>query len=57
VLGTDIGTKTALATFGGHGYDWLLRSFVPRLRELGVDEDDLTRITVSNIAAAITPRS
>ena len=57
VLGTDIGTKSALATFGGHGYDWLLRSFVPLLREHGVDDDDIHRVTVTNIAEALAPRS
>jgi predicted metal-dependent phosphotriesterase family hydrolase len=57
VLGTDIGTKSALATFGGHGYDWLLGSFVPLLREHDVDDDDIHRITVTNIAEALAPRS
>jgi phosphotriesterase-related protein len=56
VLGTDIGTKSALATFGGHGYDWLLSSFVPLLREHGVGDDDIQRVTVTNIAEALAPR-
>jgi predicted metal-dependent phosphotriesterase family hydrolase len=56
VLGSDISTKSALATFGGRGYGWLLRSFVPLLREHGLDDDDIRAVTTTNIAAALTPR-
>jgi predicted metal-dependent phosphotriesterase family hydrolase len=33
-----------------------LSSFVPLLREHGVDEDDIRRVTVTNIAEALAPR-
>jgi len=55
VLGTDIATKTALASFGGRGYDWLIRSFLPLLRERGVTEAEIEAMTVTNIATVLTP--
>ena len=56
VLGSDIAAKTQLATFGGHGYAWLLRSFVPMLEEAGLDGSEIAALTGGNIAAALTPR-
>ncbi len=55
VLGSDISTKSALARFGGRGYDWLLRSFIPRLAEGGLTEQEIHALTVANIARALTP--
>jgi phosphotriesterase-related protein len=57
VLGCDISSTTQLATFGGHGYAWLLNSFLPLLVERGLDEAQLHRLTTANIAQALEPRT
>jgi phosphotriesterase-related protein len=56
VLGTDIGTRSALATYGGRGYSWLIERFVPMMRDAGVSDADITRLTESNCAAALAFR-
>lgn len=56
VLGSDIAAKTQLATFGGHGYAWLLTRFVPLLESGGLDAAEIAALTGGNIAAALTPR-
>jgi len=54
VMGTDIGQKSALASYGGRGYGWLVRSFIPRLKALGVDGPSLHALTTGNVARALT---
>lgn len=56
VLGCDISSTDSLRAHGGHGYDWLLTSFVPRLRDLGVDDDELRKLTQTNMADALGSR-
>lgn len=55
VLATDISTKSALSTFGGVGYTRLHETFLPMLRERGLDDDDLHALLVVNMAAALAP--
>ncbi len=57
VLGTDISTKSALTAFGGSGYTRLHDSFLPMLRDRGLDDDELRALTTDNMAAALTPRA
>lgn len=54
VIGTDIGTRSALKAYGGRGFAWLVERFVPRLRDLGLSEEELSAITVGNVARALT---
>jgi predicted metal-dependent phosphotriesterase family hydrolase len=54
VLGTDIGTRSALKTYGGRGFGWLIESFVPRLRKAGVTQTDIDALTIHNVARALT---
>lgn len=54
VLGTDIGTRSALKSYGGRGFAWLIDNFIPAMRKAGVSEDDVRRLTVTNVARALT---
>lgn len=54
VIGEDIGQRSALKSYGGRGFDWLIREFVPRLGALGIDEAALQAITTDNVARALT---
>jgi phosphotriesterase-related protein len=48
LLSQDICHRSHLKAYGGNGYDYILRCFLPRLRESGLDEETITRITVDN---------
>ena len=56
VMGTDIGSTNLLHAYGGRGYDWLLTSFLPRLRASGIGEADLERLTSTNMADLLAIR-
>jgi len=46
VLGSDTCRRTHYHLLGGRGYDYLLATFVPRLREAGVSQVDLDRMLI-----------
>jgi phosphotriesterase-related protein len=48
VLSTDTAMVTRLTTHGGNGYMAVLTTFVPLLREYGVSEEWIRRVTVDN---------
>lgn len=54
VLGTDIGTRSALKTYGGRGFAWLIESFIPQLRDLGLSAEQIDKLTIHNVARALT---
>ncbi len=54
VLGTDIGTRGALKTYGGRGFAWLIESFIPQMREVGLSESQIDKLTIHNVARALT---
>ena len=54
VLGTDIGLRSALRSYGGRGFPWLLESFVPAMKSAGFTPQEIEAITVTNIARAMT---
>jgi phosphotriesterase-related protein len=54
VIGTDIGTRSALKAYGGRGFAWLIDQFLPRLRDRGLDDAQLKAITTDNVARALT---
>ena len=54
VLGTDIGTRSALKSYGGRGYAWLIENFIPALRSASVPESDIRLLTEANVARALT---
>jgi predicted metal-dependent phosphotriesterase family hydrolase len=54
VIGTDVGSRSALKTYGGRGFTWLLESFVPALKASGISQADIDAMTIHNIARALT---
>ena len=48
LLSHDFGIAFNLHAVGGNGYTYVHDSFLPRLRERGVDEATIERITVAN---------
>ncbi|MGG7510684.1 phosphotriesterase family protein [Plantibacter sp. YIM 135249] len=54
VLGTDIATRSALATYGGRGYAWLIEDFIPKMRAAGISDAHIEAATTSNIASALS---
>lgn len=52
MLGSDLCLTDQLATFGGPGYDTVIRNFLPLLCQRGVSEDLIHIMTVANPARA-----
>jgi phosphotriesterase-related protein len=48
LISQDVFLKMMLTSYGGFGYGYILRHFVPRLRRLGVSEDDVRTVLVDN---------
>jgi predicted metal-dependent phosphotriesterase family hydrolase len=48
LLSTDIYTRKRLKAWGGAGYGFLIEVFLPLLREAGVDEEAIEKMTVEN---------
>jgi predicted metal-dependent phosphotriesterase family hydrolase len=53
LMSQDICSKGQLVAYGGRGYGYLPREFLPRLRRLGASESDITRMTVTNPSRAL----
>jgi phosphotriesterase-related protein len=54
LISMDICATTKLHWYGGHGYDYLLRSFVPLLVDAGLTESDVRTLLVDNPRRALT---
>ena len=48
LLSQDVFLKMMLTRYGGFGYAYVLRHFVPRLRRLGVAEEAIRTMLVDN---------
>jgi len=48
LLSQDVFLKTMLTRFGGHGYGYILKHFVPRLRRHGVGGEQLEQLLIGN---------
>jgi phosphotriesterase-related protein len=48
LLASDVFMKIMLRRYGGNGYDYVLRHFVPRLRRVGIGEQTITSLLVDN---------
>jgi phosphotriesterase-related protein len=48
LISQDVFLKMMLTCYGGFGYGYILRHFVPRLRRLGVTEDDVKKLLEHN---------
>jgi predicted metal-dependent phosphotriesterase family hydrolase len=54
LISHDLCLRTHMSVVGGCGYDFIIRDFIPRLRNAGLDEETIHRITVENPARALT---
>lgn len=54
LLGHDICQKIQLKRYGGLGYDYIPRHFLPALERAGVSSEDIARIMIDNPARALT---
>jgi phosphotriesterase-related protein len=52
LVGGDVCMKSHLRAYGGKGYDHVVCRFIPMLRTIGVKEDEIHAITVTNPARA-----
>ncbi|MCD7034572.1 TatD family hydrolase [Metabacillus sp. GX 13764] len=48
LLSTDLTRKSHLKQNGGQGYDYVLRSFIPKLKDAGVTEETVEKLLVKN---------
>jgi phosphotriesterase-related protein len=48
LISQDVFLKMMLTSYGGFGYGYILRHFVPRLRRLGVTEDQIKKLLEDN---------
>lgn len=53
LLSHDVFMRPHLHAFGGEGYDYLLRGFLPRLRMAGLSDEQIRVLTVENPRAAL----
>jgi phosphotriesterase-related protein len=56
-LSQDVCHDSQLASYGGNGYTYLQRSFLPRLIAAGVDAATINTITVENPSRLLTLRA
>jgi phosphotriesterase-related protein len=54
LLGCDVSYKPQLHEFGGHGYDHLLKCFVPELSRAGLGAEEIEKLLVDNPRRALT---
>jgi phosphotriesterase-related protein len=54
LLSQDVCHDSQLRRYGGNGYTYLAESFLPRLRDAGVSEDEIRTITVGNPRRLLT---
>jgi phosphotriesterase-related protein len=54
LLSHDVGNKTNRSSFGGCGYEHLLRDFVPLMRRRGISEADIHTMLVDNPRRALS---
>jgi len=54
LLSQDVCHDQQLTRYGGNGYTYLSQTFLPRLREAGVGEDEIDQMTVQNPRRLLT---
>jgi phosphotriesterase-related protein len=50
LMSQDVCTKTQLKAYGGNGYDYVLTQVVPYLQGIGVTDEDIEKLLVTNPA-------
>ncbi len=53
LLSQDVCLKTLTRTYGGYGYEHILRTIVPMLKRVGLTDAEINHMTVQNPARAI----
>ncbi len=54
LLSQDVCDNSQLVFYGGNGYAYIAETFLPRLRERGVSEDEIRMLTVENPRRILT---
>ena len=54
LLSQDVCHDSQLERYGGNGYTYLARTFLPRLREAGVSDAEIETMTVANPRRLLT---
>ena len=54
LISQDVCTKVQLKAYGGTGYSFILETFLPHMRRVGVSEEHLTRIVIDNPRRVLT---
>ena len=54
LLSHDVCIPAHLRAYGGGGYDYLLREFIPRLLAAGISQEQIHTLTVDNPGSALT---
>ena len=54
LLSQDVCHDSQLSRYGGNGYTYLARTFLPRLREAGVSDDEIATMTIANPRRLLT---
>ena len=54
LLSQDVCHDSQLSRYGGNGYTYLARTFLPRLREAGVSDAEIATMTVANPRRLLT---
>ena len=54
LLSQDVCNKIHLKKYGGTGFSYVLENFLPALRDLGVEEEDIHKMMVENPVRALT---
>ncbi len=54
LLSQDVCHDSQLRRYGGNGYTYLAETFLPRLRDAGVSEDEIRTITIDNPRRLLT---
>ena len=54
LLSQDVCHDSQLVRYGGNGYTYLARTFLPRLREAGMSDAEIETITVANPRRLLT---
>jgi phosphotriesterase-related protein len=57
LLSSDLTRKSHLSAFGGQGYDVVLRTFIPALRQKGMNETVINKLLVKNPQKAFSIRT
>jgi predicted metal-dependent phosphotriesterase family hydrolase len=54
LLSQDVCHDSQLSRYGGNGYTYLARTFLPRLREAGVSDTEIATLTIANPRRLLT---